>query len=164
MTDLEWPYNLPIWQRSLHLDSPEGKMWARIENAVEVSMGNPTIGTMTTSTGLQVEHCNPSFIWSDDSIYIAVPQYSYSRIWGFGKQRLLIIDVNNNMKWQSPKLGHYIQPESFERGEISIIMNPFKKPMTSNYNISTIKETFEATPTQPIKHLKTDPAKAGPLK
>ena len=68
------------------------------------------------------------------------------------------------MKWQSPKLGHYIQPESFERGEISIIMNPFKKPMTSNYNISTIKETFEATPTQPIKHLKTDPAKAGPLK
>jgi hypothetical protein len=136
-------------------------MWAKIENAVEVSMGNPTIGTMTTSTGLQVERCNPSFIWSDDSIYIAVSQYSYSRIWGFGKQRLLIIDVNKNMKWQSPKLAHYIQPDSFERGKISFIMNPFKKPMTSNYNIITIKETFKATPTLPNKALQSDPAKLG---
>lgn len=133
-------------------------MWASIEDTVEVSMGNPTIGTLTTSTGLQVEHCNPSFIWSDDSFYIAVPQYTYSRIWGFGKQRLLIIDVNNNMKWESPKIAHYIQPESFELGEISIVVNPFKKPMTSTYNISTIKETFKARPTLPDKAPQPDAA------
>jgi hypothetical protein len=161
VTDLEWPYNLPIWQRSLHLGSPDGKMWAKIENAVEVSMGNPTIGTMTTSTGLQVEHCNPSFVWSDDSIYIAVSQYSYSRFWGFGKQRLLIIDVNKNRKWQSPKLAHYIQPESFEREEISFVMNPFKKPMMSNYNISTIKETFKEMPPLPKKRMQSDKPMAG---
>ena len=146
MTDLEWPYNLPIWQRSLNLPSPDGKMWAKIENAVEVSMGNPTVGTLVTSTGLQIKYCNPSFIWSDDSIYIAVPQYSYSRFWGVGKQRLLVIDISTNTKWQSTKLAHYIQPESFEHGEISIVMNPIKKPTTTNYAISTIRKTFEASP------------------
>ena len=34
MTELEWPYNLPIWPKSLHLESPDRKMWAKIENAV----------------------------------------------------------------------------------------------------------------------------------
>jgi len=158
VTELEWPYNLPIWQKSLHLESPEGKMWAKIENAVEVSMGNPTVGTLTTSTGLQVEYCNPSFIWSDDSTYIAVPQYSYSRFWGFGKQRLLIIDVSKNMKWQSPKLAHYIQPETFDSGEISFIMNPFKKPIASKYTTNTIKETFKATPALPYNRPQSDAA------
>jgi len=134
-------------------------MWAKIENAVEVSMGNPTTGTMTTSTGLQFDHCNPSFIWSDDSIYIAVPQYSYSRFWGFGKQRLLIINVNNNTTWQSPKLAHYIQPKSFECDEISIVMNPFKRPLTSYYNISTVMETFKSTPALPNKRMQSDAAK-----
>ena len=136
-------------------------MWAKIENAVEVSMGNPTTGTMTTSTGLQVEHCNPSFIWSDDSIYIAVPQYSYGRFLGLGKQRLLIIDVNKNMIWQSSKLAHYIQPKSFECDEISIVMNPFKRPLTSNYNISTVMETFKSTPALPNKRMQSAPAKLG---
>ena len=146
MTGMKWPYNLPVWQRSLHLDSPDGKMWAKIENACEVSMGNPTIGTLQISTGLQIEHCNPSFIWSDDSVCLAVPQYSYPRFWGFGKQRLLIIDVIHNTKWQSPKLAYYVQPQSFEHGEISIVLNPFKNPVTKNYSLSTIKGTFESSP------------------
>lgn len=153
MTNLDWPYNLPIWQKSLDLTSPDGKSWAKIENAVEVSMGNPTVGTLVTSNGLQVEYCNPSFIWSDDSVYLAVSQYSYSRFWGFGKQRLLVIEIGTNMKWQSPKLAHYIQLESFERGEISIVMNPFKKPNTTKYDINTIRRTFETSPMLPYKRM-----------
>lgn len=156
MKDLDWPYNLPIWQRSLDLTSPDGKIWAKIENAVEVSMGNPTVGTLVTSNGLQVGYCNPSFIWSDDSVYLAVPQYSYSRFWGVGKQRLLVIEIGTNMKWQSPKLAHYIQPESFERGEISIVMNPFKKPTMTKYDINTIRRTFEASPMLPNKRMQSD--------
>ena len=156
MTDVEWPYSLPIWQKTLDLTSPDGKMWAKIENAVEVSMGNPTVGTLVTSNGLQVEYCNPSFIWSDDSAYLAVSQYSYSRFRGFGKQRLLVIGIGTNMKWQSPKLAHYIQPESFERGEISIVMNPFKKPTTTKYDINTIRRTFKASPMLPNRRIQTD--------
>ena len=116
-------------------------------------MGNPTVGTLVTSNGLQVEYCNPSFIWSDDSVYLAVSQYSYSRFWGFGKQRLLVIEIGTNMKWQSPKLAHYIQLESFERGEISIVMNPFKKPNTTKYDINTIRRTFETSPMLPYKRM-----------
>lgn len=147
MTNLVWPYNLPIWQRSLDLTSPDGKMWAKIENAVEVSMGNPTVGTLVTSTGLQIGHCNPSFIWSDDSKYIAVPQYSYSRFLGVGKQRLLIIDFESNTNLLSPKLAHYIQPETFKHGIISIITDPFKRPLTTNYDINTVKKSFKASST-----------------
>ena len=158
MTEFDWPYNLPIWQASLHLDAPNGEAWAKIENAVEISMGNPTVGTLKTSSGLLIEHCNPGFIWSDDSIYIAVPQYSFSRIWGYGKQRLLVIDVKENTKWQSPKLAYYIQPESFEHGEISIVMNPVKKPITRNYNINTIKKTFEVLPALPNNGMQSDAA------
>ena len=124
-------------------------------------MGNPTVGILETSTGLLIEHCNPSFIWSDDSTYILVPQYSFSRIWGYGKQRLLVIDVKQNTKWQSPRLAHYIQPESFEHGDISFVMNPFNNPITRNYSIDTIKQTFEALPALPDKRLPSDPAKPG---
>ncbi len=143
MTDVPWPYNLPIWQRSLFLDSPDGKQWASIENAVEVSMGNPTVGRLKCSNELQIENCNPSFIWSDDSKYIAVPQYVYSRFWGFGKQRLLVIDMENIEIWQSPKLAYYIQPASFEGGEIATILNPFKKPEQRKYNIEVVKTRFQ---------------------
>ena len=119
-------------------------------------MGNPTTGTLEISTGLHFEHCNPSFIWSEDSQYLAVPQYSYSRIWGFGKQRLLVIDVTNNLKWQSKKIANYIQPISFKRDEIAIEVNPFKNPTTMKYKINEIKETFEASPALPDKRMPTD--------
>ena len=161
MTYSQWPYNLPIWRNSLQLDSPDGRMWAKITDAVEVSMGNPTTGTLETSSGLQFEHCNPSFIWSEDSRYLAVPQYSYSRFWGFGKQRLLIIDVTKNMKWQSRKIAHYIQPVSFEHDEITIEVNPFKNPTTMKYKIAEIKETLKASPALPHKRVQTDRSTAG---
>jgi hypothetical protein len=146
MTDLEWPYNLPIWQHSLRLESPNGLMWAEIKNAVEVSMGNPTIGTLTLSSGAMVEKCNPSFIWSDDSMFIAVPQYTSNWLWGIGKQRLLIINVNENRAWQSPKLAYYIQPDTFRNGKVSVTLNPVRKPTTKAYSISEIRDSFAVIP------------------
>jgi hypothetical protein len=62
------------------------------------------------------------------------------------------------MKWQSPKLAHYIQPETFDSGEISFIMNPFKKPIASKYTTNTIKETFKATPILPYNRMQSDVA------
>ena len=163
MTELEWPYNLPIWRRSLRLESPNGLMWAEIKDAIEVSMGNPTIGTLTLSSGLMVEKCNPSFIWSDDSMFIAVPQYTYNWFRGIGKQRLLIIDVNENRAWQSPKLAHYIQPETFSNGEVSVTLNPVRKPRTKEYSISGIRGTFTILPLLPNQRMhKTPDGDGGP--
>lgn len=62
-----WPYNLPIWRRSHRAVSPDGRIVAEIAQADEVSMGNPTMGRLLLSTGLEVPRCRPSFIWSVDS-------------------------------------------------------------------------------------------------
>lgn len=92
----EFPYNLPIWRSSYRAESPDKKYIAEIDPAYEVSMGNPTFGTLELSNGLSLPKCSPSFIWSDDSIYLAVPQFTSNWLWGVGKQRLLIIDVDRN--------------------------------------------------------------------
>ena len=34
-------------------------------------MSNPTAGLLELSTGMTVPNCNPGFVWSDDSRYLA---------------------------------------------------------------------------------------------
>ena len=153
MTDKNWPYNLPIWQRSLRLQSPDDMMWAEIKDACEVSMGNPTIGTLLLSSGLKVENCNPSFVWSDDSNFLAVAQYSANWFGGIGKQKLLIINVLENCAWRSPKLAYYIQPATFREDKIKVILNPFHKSREQHFTMESIKQNFEFLDTLPDKKL-----------
>lgn len=138
----EFPYNLPIWRSSYRAESPDKKFIVEIDPAFEVSMGNPTYGILKLSNGLSLPKCNPSFIWSDDSIYLSVPQFTSNWFWGMGKQRLIIIDVNNNKGWQSPKLTHYIQPETFTGGKLTITINPFSKAKTMTYSIPRDLDAF----------------------
>ena len=138
-----WPYNLPIWRRSFSLASPDGRTTAEISDAVEISMSNPTIGTLVISTGVTIENCNPSFIWSDDSRYLAVPQYSRNRLFGIGKQRLVVVDVAARRAWRSRKLAYYIQPETFSDGRLALTIEPARKARTVTYDIPAALETFE---------------------
>ena len=161
MTDLEWPYNLPIWQRSLHLKSPDSTMWAEIKDAIEVSMGNPTLGTLVLSNGLEVEKCNPSFVWSDDSKFLAVAQYTSNWFGGSGKQKLLILNVREKNAWRSPKLAYYIQPESFKGGIISVTISPFYKPQVRQFSLESIEQSFEFIKTLPNKAPQSDGPAAG---
>ena len=105
-------------------------------------MGNPTYGTLILTNGLNLELCNPSFIWSDDSRYLAVPQYTKNWFWGIGKQRIVIIDVKKQEGWHSAKITHYIQPEKFENGELSLTLNPHHKGKTVIYTIPKELVTF----------------------
>jgi hypothetical protein len=74
MLDEPFPYNLPIWRRSHVAVSPDGLLTATLYGR-EVSMGNPTIGTLNLSNGIGIANCNPSFVWSEDSRYLAVPPF-----------------------------------------------------------------------------------------
>ena len=143
MTEEKWPYNLPIWRRSFRLASPDGKVTAEIANAVEVSMSNPTIGTLILSTGQAIENCNPSFVWSGDSRYLAIPLDSRSRLLGVGKQRLVIIDIAEHKAWRSEKLAYYIQPETFCEGRLTLTIEPARKAKTVTYEVPGILDTFE---------------------
>lgn len=119
----EWPYNLPIWRRFHRAASPDGKLVARIDPAYEVSMGNPTSGMLCLSNGLHIERCNPSFLWSDDSRYLAVPRYSGRWV---RKQRLLVIDFSERIVYASSFSDYYYQPESFTAGRLVVAVNPFR--------------------------------------
>lgn len=124
-------------------------MWAEIKDASEVSMGNPTIGTLVLSNGLKVEKCNPSFIWSDDSRFLAVAQYTSNWLTGTGRQKLLIVNVLENSAWRSPKLAYYVQPESFKDGKVSVTVNPFAKPRLKQFTLESIEQGFEFLKMQP---------------
>ena len=138
----EYPYNLPIWRRKHREESPDKKNIVEINPAYEVSMGNPTYGNLIFSNGLNINLCNPSFIWSDNSKYLAVAQYSTNWLGGIGKQKLLIIDINKQQVWQLPKLAYYIQPETFKNEELTITLNPFENNDNQLENSKTRVKEF----------------------
>ena len=124
MSESEWPYNLPIWRRAHRASSPDARMVAEIAAASEISMGNPTCGTLRLSTGLELESCNPSFIWSDDSRYLAVPRY-FLRLGLLRRQRMVIIDTRERRVVASTETAYYYQPESFSAGLLVATREPF---------------------------------------
>ena len=118
-----FPYNLPIFRRSHRASSPDGKLEAAVQRATEVAMSAPTRGALHVSNGIVVEQCNPSFVWSDDSRYVAVPQWEYRLGW-FRGQRLLILDMATNQLFRSRCYRSYLQPESFASGRLEVTVNP----------------------------------------
>lgn len=118
-----WPYNLPIFRRAHSASSPDGKIVAEIEGAFELGMSNPTCGMLKLSSGLQLDGCNPSFIWSDDSRYLAVPRY-FVRLGLFRRQRIVVIDTVDRKALASPETTFYYQPESFSDGLLVVTKEP----------------------------------------
>ena len=118
------PYDLPIFRRAHTATAPDGSDVATIDPAYEVSMSNPTMGTLRLSSGLDLEGCNPSFIWSDDSRYLAVPIY-FRRFGLFRRQRLAIVDTVEQRVVASPETACYFQPESFTEGILVVVKEPF---------------------------------------
>jgi len=53
-----------------------------------ISMGGPSGGVLRFSNGLRLESCNTSMVWSDDSKYLAVQQWTLER-----NQRLLVLSL-----------------------------------------------------------------------
>jgi hypothetical protein len=142
MRTVEWPYNLPIWRRFYRALSPDGQRVAQIDPAYEVSMGNPTSGMLCVTGGPHLERCNPSFVWSDDSRYLAVPQY----FGFFGRQRLLIISFEERRVFASKEREWYFQPESFSRGQLLVQINPFRSNRGPSERVRQTEEWVKANP------------------
>jgi hypothetical protein len=127
MEEQQWPYNLPIWRRFYRAVSPDGKLVARIDPAHERSMSNPTSGILCVSNGVHIERCSPSFVWSEDSKFLAVPQYS-----GFwGRPRVLVISFEKMAVYKSKASAWNYQPETFVGGRLVVSVNPAKKKKES---------------------------------
>lgn len=73
------------------MDSPDGSHNAMIEEANEIGMGAPTRGDLVISAGITIPDCGPSIVWSDDSQFLAAPQWQpFSN---GHRQRLVVISV-----------------------------------------------------------------------
>ena len=96
-------------------------------------MSNPTVGTLQFSTGLELQRCNPAFIWSEDSRYVAAPQW-VRRFGFFLRQRLLIIDIQANAVFASRFTYWLMQPRKFRGGKLELVVS-------STTGISWMRET-----------------------
>lgn len=143
MTEMPSPYNLPIWRDSFQLKSPDGKLIAEIPSTGEVSMGNPTIGTLKLSNGFVMDRCNPSFIWSDDSRYLVVPRY-FRRFGLFRRQRLVLIDLVKCYVFESRKVACYFQPESFLSGQLIVTVEPHSDATELKWRIPEDLDQFNS--------------------
>ena len=136
-----WPYDLPIWRRSHRATAPGGETVAEVDPANEVSMGNPTCGTLRLSTGLELARCSPSFLWSDDSRYLAVPRF-FDRLLLFRMQRLVIIDVIERRAFASRAAAFYFQTESFADGLLVATKEPFRKASQLSWQLPRDLSSF----------------------
>jgi len=95
-------------------------------------MGNPTSGTLRIEGTIQLERCSPAFVWSDDSRYLAVPQFGGGFL---RRQRLLIVDMLERRVYRSKGKAPYFQPESFREGEVVVTENPSRRPREIRFHI-----------------------------
>lgn len=143
MKTLQWPYTLPIWRRFYRAASPDGQRVAQIDPAYEVGMGNPTYGLLCVTGGPHLERCNPSFVWSDDSRYLAVPQFHGF----FNRQRLLLVAFAEKCVFASKERTWYFQPESFSGGELIVTIEPFRSARAVTFHIpSELSTQFTPVP------------------
>lgn len=116
------PSDRPPWRQRHRAVSPDGAVVAAVDEALEHSMGNPTVGTLRNSDGLELPGCGPAFLWSDDSRFLAVPRWC-RRFGLFRRQRLAIVDVAARAVYVSPFTHWLLLPQTFARGRLEVLVS-----------------------------------------
>ena len=99
--------------------SPDGRFTAAIRDGREIGWGDPTLGTLEISSGISVPDCNPSFVWSDDSCSLAVPQWTEGMM-----QRVLVIRIADGSIRAAAGLFNVLRLESFQNNVIRGVDSP----------------------------------------
>jgi hypothetical protein len=131
---------ISAWDYSLHLTSPDGQFTAVIGKASEVGQGAPTYGTLKISNGLTFEGCNPSAVWSDDSKFLAIPQWTAVR-----RQRILVISIEQASFGYTADIFSVLELHSFSGGKIKGIDSPVYQPREIEIDLSEIRWKNEPT-------------------
>jgi hypothetical protein len=125
----------PWSYESLALKSPDGKWTASMDDASEIAMGAPCSGTLKLSNGQTTDNCSPSIVWSEDSRYLAVPQWTKDRM-----QRLVIIDVVGKQRRVAPGEYRVLALESFSGGVVKGIDSPIHEPRPLAFDVRPLFE------------------------
>lgn len=117
------PYDAPSWRRSHTASSPDSRFVARIDGAVETGMSGPTYGQLAVSD-MTIPDCSPTFVWSSDSRFLAVPQWKRG-LMRWRRQRLLIVDVLQRLAYESPSRYRLLRVDGFDTGCFVLTNDPF---------------------------------------
>jgi hypothetical protein len=127
MANEPYPYNLPPWRRSHRASSPDGRFTAEIREASEMCMSGPTKGKLGGSGVREISDCSPAFLWSEDSRYLAVPQW-VSWFLRRPKQRMIIYDMDSSAVYASEPIFTMLILERFSASQLSGTDSPLLKP------------------------------------
>lgn len=122
------------WSADVRLLSPDGSLVAEISDAMEIAMGGPMEGTLHISNDFIIERCNSSIVWSEDSRYLAVPQWVHNR-----KQRLVVIEPLARKLQYFPGIYRVLEIHQFKNGIISATDSPPHLPRSLEFNLSDLK-------------------------
>ena len=125
---------ISAWDDSLNLASPDGRITAVIADGHEFGQGSPTIGTLRLSDGSSFESCSPSAVWSDDSKFLAVPQWKRTQF-----QRLLVVSIERKGYGYAPGKFSVLELHSFSAGKIKGVDSPAYKPRDIEIDLSEIR-------------------------
>ena len=128
---------IPItpWSGSVRVVSPDGRLIAKIEHAQEFRMSSPTSGLLEITNGVTLERCSPSLVWSDNSEYLAVPQWQED-----STQRLVIVRMCDGEIEYLPGVYSVLELRSFEGGVIEGVNSPAYKAVPFRFDVSALLE------------------------
>jgi hypothetical protein len=122
----------PWHAETIRVSSPDGSMSATLHEPGEIAMGAPTFGELRVSNGQFASGCNPSLVWSDDSRYLAVPQ------WFDREQRLLILDTHSRKRAFAPDTYRVLELHSFDGGLVAGVDSPIYAPRPLAFDVRSL--------------------------
>jgi hypothetical protein len=128
---------ISAWSATANIKSPNGELTASYSDMREICMGGPLAGNLIISNGQTIHDCGSSFVWSDDSNFIAVP------IWGDRRsQRLGIFKINTGELKMYGRKFRVLEINSFSNNLVSAKDSPIHKPTDIAIDVS---ERFHGT-------------------
>lgn len=141
MGEEPYPYNQPPWRRSHNATSPDGKWRATLDGAVEIFMSGPTKGILRIHGLFDIPDCGPDFLWSDDSRYLAVPQWHYRFR---PRARIVIVDTREKKIYASRTRYKIAQLEAYANGVLTGVESPVDQPRAFAIFVADVPFTFES--------------------
>ncbi len=102
-------------------------------------MSGPTYGKLFVGKDFRIENCSPTFTWSADSRYLAVPQWR-----GFWRrrERILVLDVLEKKIYESRTKYILVILDGFENGEFLVTESPLRNEKKLKISLDEIKKTY----------------------
>ncbi|MCL4692161.1 MAG: hypothetical protein KJ060_06595 [Candidatus Hydrogenedentes bacterium] len=103
-------------------------------------MSGPTKGALRIHGLFDIPDCGPDFLWSDDSRYLAVPQWHYRFR---PRARIVIVDTREKKIYASRTRYKIAQLEAFANGVLTGVESPVDQPRAFAIFLADVPGAFE---------------------